>query len=273
MPYIAVPVPPSPQATGYKALGAGISGDTAGYVPVPPTVTNIPLTVAGCKLWLRGDLGITLNGGNVSAWADQSGQGNNAVQASAPNQPAFAASAIGGMPGVTFGPNLSLGGTSNLVAASSARTVFVVEKANAGSEGGSLLVFRTATNRYALQIFNAAVLGTIYTWTDCVAVNSQNSLVPADIDGTSNIIEATFDGNVGVSLQQMKLNGTVKAASGSAVTTDSGTAGFTVGMRLDNPTHECFFGSIAEVIVYDTVLSTANATTVRTYLKTRYGIP
>lgn len=45
-------------------------------------------------LWLRADLGVTLNGSNVSAWADQSGTGDsnkNATQGTAAKQPLFTA--------------------------------------------------------------------------------------------------------------------------------------------------------------------------------------
>lgn len=41
-------------------------------------------------LWLRADLGITLNSGNVSAWADQSGNGRHLTQGTMGAQPAYA---------------------------------------------------------------------------------------------------------------------------------------------------------------------------------------
>jgi hypothetical protein len=44
---------------------------------------------ASLRLLLHADLGITLNGGTVSAWADQSGQGAHFVQATAANQPLY----------------------------------------------------------------------------------------------------------------------------------------------------------------------------------------
>lgn len=48
-------------------------------------------------LWLRADLGITLNGSTVSAWGDQSGQGNGVSQGTPANQPTYVA-ATGGSP-------------------------------------------------------------------------------------------------------------------------------------------------------------------------------
>lgn len=62
----------------------------SGAAPAPPTT---PLTVYGADLhqWLRGDLGITIVTG-VSAWADQSGKGNDATQGTGAAQPAYSAS-------------------------------------------------------------------------------------------------------------------------------------------------------------------------------------
>lgn len=46
--------------------------------------------------WYRSDLGISLNGSTVSAWADQSGHGHHMVQTTAADQPGY----VGGIAGV-----------------------------------------------------------------------------------------------------------------------------------------------------------------------------
>lgn len=51
-----------------------------------------PSQLANLALWLRGDMGITLNGTQVSAWADQSGNGRHFAQASGSLQPTFVSS-------------------------------------------------------------------------------------------------------------------------------------------------------------------------------------
>lgn len=51
---------------------------------------------------LRGDVGISLNVSNVSAWADQSPSGNSVAQGTGAAQPAFGATALNGRPAVTF---------------------------------------------------------------------------------------------------------------------------------------------------------------------------
>ncbi len=55
-------------------------------------------------LWLRSDLGVTpgTNAVGVSAWADQSGNGNNFAQAAAGNQPVYNTNIINGRPILRF---------------------------------------------------------------------------------------------------------------------------------------------------------------------------
>jgi hypothetical protein len=62
----------------------------------------VPLTIDDLWLWLRADKGITLNGGDVAAWADQSGNGRDFAQATAGKQPLLEAAGIGGMPSIRF---------------------------------------------------------------------------------------------------------------------------------------------------------------------------
>jgi hypothetical protein len=51
-----------------------------------------PARLSSLAAWYRADLGVTLNGGNVSAWADQSGNGRHSAQGTAANQPALVTS-------------------------------------------------------------------------------------------------------------------------------------------------------------------------------------
>ena len=62
-----------------------------------------PLSL-GPTIWLDGGKGISLNGGAVSAWADQSGNGNNFTQANPLLQPLYipSESRMNGKPGVGF---------------------------------------------------------------------------------------------------------------------------------------------------------------------------
>jgi hypothetical protein len=52
--------------------------------------TSTPASISDLKVWLKGDSGITLVGGEVDVWADQSGNGINLSAAAAINRPTIA---------------------------------------------------------------------------------------------------------------------------------------------------------------------------------------
>lgn len=61
-----------------------------------------PRSINGCVLWLRADLGVTLSDDKVTNWADQSGNGNDASQATPANQPTWKESSFGEQPSIEF---------------------------------------------------------------------------------------------------------------------------------------------------------------------------
>lgn len=88
-------------------FGLGICAASAPFTPA---------SIPGLQLWVRGDKGITLNGSNVSAWGDLSGNGVNLVQASAPAQPAYHATdaALNNQSSVATGATVNVTGTLTL---------------------------------------------------------------------------------------------------------------------------------------------------------------
>lgn len=75
------------------------------FEPQPrPVAANFPHTIRGLIVDLDAAQGITLNGADVSAWADQSGAANHVGQATAALQPVFTASnpRFKGAPSVDF---------------------------------------------------------------------------------------------------------------------------------------------------------------------------
>lgn len=75
--------------------------DTAGWTSciTPP----IPTPPSGMLLWLKADAGVTKDGSDfVSNWADQSGNGYDAVQATGSNQPKYVANVLNGQPCIRF---------------------------------------------------------------------------------------------------------------------------------------------------------------------------
>lgn len=213
-----------------------------------------PKALSGLVLWLRGDLGITLNGSTVSAWADQSGQGQNLVQATGANQPTFSAA------DVTYNnrPLISSAATTQFLvgsagyATSQPHTAIVVgecQTANgtffaAGDSSNSGWLF---LNNTSLKIFASLTL------TDAVSVATPKVMMgifngAASFVGASDWISGGTSGDAGAT-------GTVRWATGA----------YTDGL----------FGAvnkIAEIIVYSKVVSAAEKATLAAYLTNRYAL-
>ena len=68
-----------------------------------------PTQLPSCVLWLRADLGITLNAGNVSAWANQGSAAGSASQGTGTSQPTYTTTGFG----ATSQPYLSFDATSD----------------------------------------------------------------------------------------------------------------------------------------------------------------
>jgi len=58
--------------------------------------------VSGLQAWYRADVGVTMGVSGVSAWADQSNNGNHATQLNAARQPLFSPILFNGLPSIVF---------------------------------------------------------------------------------------------------------------------------------------------------------------------------
>ena len=201
-----------------------------------------PLTYGTPVAIFRADKGITLNGGKVSAWADQSGNGNHLTQPTAANQPTFTASWTNGVPGVTFvraSPTwlLTSAFTGGALASS---TIVIVCSADQATDQ---LVFDgiTGTNRNEME-FVVTTDSTIYAGA-AVSDAIGPLQVPTQRVGIYNGASSSF-WTRGVSR--------VSGASGGQTLT-----GITLGGRFDLATF-MFNATVGAIYVYSGVLSNAN---------------
>lgn len=234
--------------------------------------------VTNLVLWVKADAGLTCTSGcsgthTVTAWADQSGSGNNLTTSS--SALTYAAADINGLPAVAFpgysggfGPS-SFSLTSGITASSI--TIFAVAKDITGFQRGAIISGPTNSLEYflndsssgKLQGANATFAALLITGT--AAANSGYHQVNfTGVSGTSQVVR-----------QNRTADGSASAATsfvGAALTKIGYNAQAGIGGCTDSNTCDSMIGAIAELLVYNAALSGGNNTTVENYLNCRYGL-
>jgi hypothetical protein len=221
----------------------------------PKTGAFGPMDVALAKLWLRADLGVTLNSGNVATWADQSGNANDATEST--NRPLWVATAQNGQPCVratsASSHKLILPGPGF----GTTMTMFVV--ASKSSTGSGYIT----SNDQSFGAFISNFSGVSFEWfnngdraTLSAGATGPHILTVSQKDGTN--VSGWFDG------------GDSTIFSGAPATALSGRT-FT---RLFCSGSNGSFAScdIYEVLFYNQVLAQSDRAKVHAYLKARYAL-
>lgn len=219
-----------------------------------------PTDIAGLKLWLKADAGVTLNGSTVSAWADQSGNGNDATQSVAIAQPTFVANALNGNPVIYFSyaghdyfvlPNIDIESSS----------VFIVYKKILPLAGSYALLADGTNNTYS----------GILDWTsNQLFYNTKNNAYKSFTGGgNDDYVTTTFNSTGLYTNTHAYKNGIIQGAGNSQ---QSGTGGNLLINRIGFSQYfnSYFDGYIAEIIVYNNYLSEIQRQQVETYLHTKY---
>jgi hypothetical protein len=211
------------------------------------SVTPAPLGIAGLKLWVRADAGITTSGGAVSAWADQSGNGNHLSQATAAAQPQFVTGEANGLPLVRFdGTSDTLPFTARLT---TIRTVFWVVRANPSANAS----YRFLLGDSSKYDFHSG--GTSKIWDSGYASASIRSgetrVNGAVVNGTTTDRPTTW------SVISLTTTGDVAA---DAFSRERGTVG------------RSWWGDLAELVIYDRPLSDVERASVEGYLAAKYAL-
>ena len=231
-----------------------------------------PSDIANLELWLKADAGITFNGSDVSAWADQSGNGRNATQNTASRQPLFVASVINGLPAVEFDGVDALGTLMNVDLAflsGSAMSIYAVIRRSSGK-----------TNNFFLGSGVTPINAN--TSINC-GWNADANYLYAFLSNDMSVGVAGFESAIPVlAVNRFSVaNGKSAQIIRSAVSNSNTEPGQTtamvssvsgrIGQGFDNNA-TYFAGDISELFIYSRFLSTEENDEVKEYLAARYNL-
>jgi hypothetical protein len=238
---------------GVESMGIGTSvglgDDLGGFIP-----TSLP----GCVLWLRSDMGVTT--GATFTWADQSGNANNATQATAAKQPTYVTSGGGGnRPYLSFP---GAGGAHSLVTASvvanQAMEYFVAARSTSSNPAQGNYILDDGNNNNILD--QAAGGNSLLQYDGGSVTNGVTLTINQDF-----IVDSYFNG----APSQQQLNGGAAVSGGNPGTNISALA-MTIG-NWHGLTNE-WGGFIYEIVVFSRQLTTAERLLMSRYMGALYAV-
>jgi len=238
-----------------------------------------PGNLSGLSLWLKADAGVSLSGSDVTTWADQSGNGRHANSVDA--DPTYNSSDLNGKPtislsSVAVGDNQSLSIDGNPMGASGT-TAFVVNYVDpsvfpvngvGGNPNGALLGnFGSAENGSHWPYASGGV-ASVY---DAFATDTRKDNLGLPTGITNWNIYSVYSQN---NDWKIFCNGTEFYFDNANVYSNAiaNDTSLYIGMQNNSGSDQIFKGKVAEVVVYNRVLTTPERQQVEAYLNTKYAI-
>lgn len=253
-----------------------------------------PRAIPGLATWLDASDAstITLNGANVSQWRDKSESGGpHAAQSIAASQPAYTQAAISGRPAVEFDLSEQLTFTSsqaafNFLHNSTGGTVIAAWRPDASSDPQAFRFFLNNSDN------SSANVGIAINFDDRATGFNRNNVLTANINrgvanqsagsivsangflpalNTYSILSVAFDGGNATAANRIQAwaNGVKSGATNTAANAVS-TANAQTSLNLGG--FATSFYALAELLIYQGVLSDAARQAIERYLAGKYGI-
>lgn len=248
---------------GAEWSGSVLNAIVARQIAALSVTHFVPTDIAGCRVWLRADLGVTLNGATVSAWANQADAAflASVAQAVAANQPTFLASGINGLPSVVWDGALKWLTGTYAADLTQPCDYFVVLRPTAIA---GLLVVTSTDNAAKLHQSNLTVIGGVdhkFGWYGGIGITSGAGAWTVDENFVLNIHAE------GASTVIYKNGASFYTANGGALVS----SGLKLGIYVDSAQFP-FVGWLSEVVVIDGGATAAERALLQTYFDGRYGL-
>jgi len=230
----------------------------------PVTAVSAPTEISGCVGWWDASdaASITQSGGLVSQWNDKSGQGNHAT-ASGSARPTLTAGGLNGRSVMTFdGTATAMTVAANAAFNSNDLTYFVVFRQTSTANKGVY----TKLNADGTSLgFGLVVRSDPAVW-----LLQKNAGAPQVLTASVNPTTATRIYTVtSTATATGFLDGLSSATATGQTASHSLSQAVTIGARASS---EYLNGYIAEIIHFNTALSTADRARVEAYLAAKWGI-
>jgi hypothetical protein len=226
-----------------------------------------PRTIPGCALWLDAadSATLTLSGSSVTAWADKSGNGRNAVGTT--SNPTYNATGFNSRPTVTFSNNILTSSNWSLAPNRQFAWFLAVHVTSTSNIWHRILVSATGgyPNGYLgthSNTFNFLGIAGSTTVTAPIATGTTNPQLVTYLFGTSELSANTTAVSVN--------GGTFSTLAGN--TGGIGTSGLSIGSEAGGAAWEGFLGHLSEVICYNSTVTQLERQQVEGYLAWKWGL-
>jgi hypothetical protein len=238
------------------------------------TVTSISNLV----LWLDANKGVTTTGSSITAWADQSGQANNASGGT--DTPTLVSSSINSLPAAHFVASslqyVSVADATSLQFGTGDFTIAVVAKfdndpTNGITSGIGALYSKLGTGSGLLFFANNYDYGAM---TFAAGLCELEDPTPTEVAYSATYNDSTarlYLVQRASGTEVLRVNGSQVATSTSSIDLSEVGAEVDIGL-LGASSEAALDGDIAEVIAVGGTLSSSDLTSLESYLKTKYGL-
>jgi hypothetical protein len=243
--------------------GGSLEGGDAGTFSVK--------TIPGLALWLNAGVGVTTVIENVTIWADQSGNGNDASSTDT-TEPSLVASDINSLPGVHFtgGTYLSIPDSTSLQFGTNDFLIAAVVEWT-GTDNGIIFSKQEST----ISPYNGA--GMFANW----ALPTPSTGLGLETNYTDYVESTTTGLNDGkprlVFVQRVGTTLIASVAGVAAMKTvtpadDSSAVGFPAVIGANTVSTQALTGDIAEIVAVGGTITASNQAGLVAYLDTKYGL-
>jgi hypothetical protein len=259
--------------SGFSTLGLT---DVAFVAKATPSSSFAPTDLSGLQAWWKSGVGVTLNSTTVSEWDDQSGNGNNLTQGTAANQPTYNSTdaSWNGLASISFdGSNDFLKAHSLAAMFQGTDLPYTIVTAVKRGAGGTYRFLLGSNDSVAGNAQNA--VGQRYNSTDEYVIYRRDSANNSAVTekGTANNNAVIIRWQNSGTVAEVYVNGSSVGSGANDVGVLSSQDIFSLGAFPTGTTTAANFylGDVAEVVVYNRLLTAGEQTQIENYFRTKFA--